>query len=244
MKLWLHFLKFNTTEMKNHVIVATMLITMLNISSFIELNAKYNKPPFSNFIDINSFETLENEPENQAVAPDVSGKKIKMTSLAYGGTGVLFTTINNQPGVMTGGRGSATFNNRYTFGGGGWGMIKGVEINSNKKDTLDFFNFGYGGIEFGYVYYEGQKLRFGSNLLVACGAGFQETYPKSRAEVKMFPVFEPSLYSQIPLGKLLRADVGVSYRFVTGSKFTFINNRQLSGISIYIAFLAGTCNCN
>ncbi|PKP39338.1 MAG: hypothetical protein CVT98_02190 [Bacteroidetes bacterium HGW-Bacteroidetes-15] len=170
-------------------------------------------------------------------------KNIKMTSLAFGGTGVLFSRVNNQLGVMTGGRGSATFNNRFTFGGGGWGMPKSVEIVS-KTDTLEFFKFGYGGLEFGYVFVERQKIRFGSNLLLGCGVGFQETYPKTKGEVSVFPVFEPSLYSQIALGKLLKLDIGVTYRFVTGSKFSFINNRQLIGPSIYIAFLVGTCNCN
>jgi hypothetical protein len=184
---------------------------------------------------------------NSIINPDSpkNGKldKIKMTTLAFGGTGVLFTNVNNQLGVMTGGRGSATFNNRFTFGGGGWGMPKGIEIDT-RADTLEFFKFGYGGLEFGYIFFEGDKVRFGTNLLVGCGAGFQENYPKSKGEVKMFPVFEPTLYSQISLGKLLKLDIGLTYRFVTGSKFSFINNRQLSGPSIYIAFLVGTCSCN
>lgn len=167
----------------------------------------------------------------------------KLTSLAYGGTGVLFTKVNNQLGVMTGGRGSATFNNRFTFGGGGWGMPKGIEIKT-KADTLELFKFGYGGLEFGYIFHEGRKVKFGSNILVACGVGFQEIYPKAKGEVSMFPVFEPSLYSQINLGKMLKLDIGVTYRFVRGSNFSFLNNRQLSGPSIYIAFLVGTCNCN
>lgn len=181
----------------------------------------------------------------QEISETIIAKKsgMKMTSFAFGGTGISISKVNNQSTIMTGGRGSATFNNRFTFGGAGWGMPKGIEINS-KPDTLEFFKFGYGGLEFGYIFHEGQKARFGSNLLVACGAGFQETYPKTKSEVRMFPVIEPSLYTQIALGKLMKADIGVSYRFVTGSSFSFINNRQLSGPSIYIAFLVGTCNCN
>jgi len=171
-------------------------------------------------------------------------KSIKMTSLAYGGTGILFTKVNDQFGVMTGGRGSAIFNNRYTFGGAGWGMPKGVEMKSHENGSLEFFKFGYGGLEFGYLILEGENVRFGSNLLVGCGVGFQETIPKSKGQVNMFPVFEPSLYSQITLGKLLRLDVGVTYRFITGSKFSFIDNQQLSGPSVYIAFLVGACKCN
>lgn len=169
--------------------------------------------------------------------------KIRMTSIAFGGSGILFSKVNNQFGVMTGGRGSATFNNRFTFGGAGWGMFKGIETFAD-TEVIGFFKFGYGGIEFGYIFHQGQKVRFGSNLLTAFGIGFQEKYPKSAGEVRMFPVFEPSLYTQIGLGRLLKLDIGITYRFVTGSKFTFMNNRMLSGPSVYIAFLVGTCKCN
>ncbi len=211
--------------MKNQIIIATLLTTLLQILSINMVKAVAHKTHYSDSTE------------------KIYLKNIKMTSLAFGGTGVLFSRVNNQLGVMTGGRGSATFNNRFTFGGGGWGMPKSVEIVS-KTDTLEFFKFGYGGLEFGYVFVERQKIRFGSNLLLGCGVGFQETYPKTKGEVSVFPVFEPSLYSQIALGKLLKLDIGVTYRFVTGSKFSFINNRQLIGPSIYIAFLVGTCNCN
>lgn len=194
-------------------------------------------------LQINSLKATEKQTHSPDSEKNGLFRDIKMTTLAFGGTGVLFSQVNNQLGVFTGGRGSATFNNHYTFGGGGWGMPKGIEIKTT-TDTLEFFKFGYGGLEFGYIFHEGQKVRFGSNLLVGCGVGFEEKYPKSRGEVKMFPVFEPTLYSQISLGNLLKLDIGLTYRFVTGSNFTFINNRQLSGPSIYIAFLVGTCNCN
>ena len=171
-------------------------------------------------------------------------KLFKMTSLAFGGTGVLFTQVNNQFTAMTGGRGSATFNNRFTFGGAGWGMPKGVELERSKADTIEFFKFGYGGLEFGYLFYASEKVSFGSHLLLACGAGFKESYPKTAGGFNLFPVIEPSVYSQISLGKLLKLDVGLTYRYVTGSKFSYINNRQLSGPSIYLAFLVCTCSCN
>jgi hypothetical protein len=176
------------------------------------------------------------------ITPDK--KVFKMTSLAYGGTGVLFTNVNNQFTAMTGGRGSATFNNRFTFGGAGWGMPKGIELESSRTDTLEFFKFGYGGLEFGYLFYTGDKVSFGSNLLLACGAGFKESYPKTAGDFSLFPVIEPSVYSRIALGELIKLDVGLTYRYVTGSSFSFINNRQISGPSIYLAFLVGTCNCN
>lgn len=180
-----------------------------------------------------------------ASTTDSSGKKFKMTSLTFGGTGVLFTSVNDQFTVMTGGRGSATFNNRFTFGGAGWGMPKGVELASTKKDTIEFFKFGYGGLEFGYLLYPGNKIKFGSNLLVAYGAGFKESVPKTKnGDFKMFPVLEPSVYTQISLGKLFRIDAGVKYRSVFGTDFQYISNSKMSGFSGYIVLLVGACKCN
>jgi len=101
--------------------------------------------------------------------PDETG--ITMTSFAFGGSGVLFTQVKGQFTAMTGGRGSATFNNRFTFGGAGWGMIKGVEVNSLDADVYQFFRFGYGGLEFGYVLFPGDRMRIGSNMLVVYAAG-------------------------------------------------------------------------
>jgi len=168
-----------------------------------------------------------------------------MTSFAFGGTGVLVSKVNDQMTVMTGGRGSATFNNRFTFGGAGWGMLKGVEVESTEPGVYNFFKFGYGGLEFGYILYPGEKFRLGSNLLLAYGAGFNETVPKtSGGDFKMFPVVEPSVYMQISLGKYLKLDAGITYRYAAGTNFSYINNRDLRGISFYIALLTGSCRCD
>jgi hypothetical protein len=211
--------------MKNQMVICVVFITVLHIMLLPCLNA-------------------ETKLKDSTLPANESIKGIKITSLAFGGSGVLFTTVNSQFTAMTGGRGSATFNNRYTFGGAGWGMPKGVEMQGIKTDTLEFYKFGYGGLEFGYLFYEGEKFSFGSNLLLACGAGFVESYPKSKGGCDLFPVFEPSVYSQINMGKLLKLDIGIKYRFIAGSELPHISKRQLSGPSVYLAFLVGTCNCN
>lgn len=168
-----------------------------------------------------------------------------MTSFAFGGTGVLVSKVKGQTTVMTGGRGSATFNDRYTFGGAGWGMLHGVDVESTREGVYNFFKFGYGGLEFGYILYPGEKLRMGTNLLFAYGAGFNETVPKSAGgDFKMFPVVEPSVYVQISLGKYLKLDAGITYRYATGTDFSYINKQDLRGFSIYIALLTGSCRCD
>lgn len=175
----------------------------------------------------------------------IKTRTFKMTSLAFGGVGLLFTNVNDQFTLMNGGRGSATFNNRFTFGGGGWGMPKGIELESSEEGIYEFFKMGYGGLEFGYILYPGKKIKFGTNLLLGCGAGFKETVPKSKnGDFKMFPVLEPSIYSQISLGKLMRLDLGLTYRYVSTVDFSYISNKNISGFSFYVALLVSTCNCD
>jgi hypothetical protein len=172
-------------------------------------------------------------------------KPFKMTTLTFGGNGALFTRINNQNTIMTGGRGSATFNHRYTIGGGGWGMTKGVEVKSNNPDTYAFAKMGYGGIDFGYLFFPGEKLNIGTKLLIAGGAVFKETVPESNNNgFRMFPVLEPSIYYQISLGKLFRFEMGASYRYIWGTNLPYASDRDLSGISCYIGFLVRACNCD
>jgi hypothetical protein len=183
--------------------------------------------------------------ENNSRFDPTESQRIKMTSFAFGGTGVLFTQANDQFTAMTGGRGSTTFNNRFTFGGAGWGMIKGVEVKSTSEDVYQFFKFGYGGLEFGYIFYPGDYIRLGSNMLLAYGAGFNETIPaSSNNDFKMFPVLEPSVYAQFSMGKYLKLDMGVTWRYITRSNFPYINGREMSGFSVYLAVLTTSCRCN
>ena len=183
--------------------------------------------------------------QNNPGQDSIKGIKIRMTSQAFGGTGLSITKVNNQLTVMTGGRGAATFNNRYTFGGGGWGMPVGVELGRITNDTLEFFKFGYGGLEFGYIIIPNEKIKMGTRLMAAYGAGFKESNPKGKnVDFSMFPVLEPSLYAQISLGRLMRFDMGVSYRFVTGMNSNYPGNNMLSGLSCYMVLVMGTCKCN
>lgn len=168
-----------------------------------------------------------------------------MTTLTFGGNGVSVTKINNQLSVMTGGRGSATFNKRYTIGGGGWGMIKGVEVESDTEGIYNFVKMGYGGIDFGYLILNGEKFILGTKLLIAGGAVFKETVPESKGNgFKMFPVLEPSIYCQIPISKLFRVEMGASYRYIRGTNLQYISDSNLGGFSFYVGFLVSACKCS
>lgn len=172
-------------------------------------------------------------------------RKFKMTTLAFGGNGASLTKVSNQFTIMTGGRGSATFNKRYTIGGGGWGMVKGIEVTSDVEGIYNFVKMGYGGIDFGYLIYPGEKYILGTKLLIAGGAVIKETVPETKnSDFKMFPVLEPTVYYQIALGKLFRFEMGASYRYIWGTNLPYISDENLSGFSCYVGFLVSACKCD
>lgn len=167
--------------------------------------------------------------------------KQKFKAPCYGGLGIMVSHINDQMIILTGGRGAVILNNRYILGGAGWGTFNRIELDAGKVDTTEFFKLGYGGLDVGYLFYNGPRFSSGFTLLTGCGAGFRESIPKSKVNFGFFPVLEPVLFSRIKLNGSLRLDVGVSYRMVGGSGFSFISNRQLSGTSVFVALLIGSC---
>lgn len=176
-------------------------------------------------------------------ANDSFSQKLKMTSLAFGGNGVCFTRFKDQLAVMAGGRGSATFNDRFTLGGGGWGMMKGVSVVSDEAGIYKFAKMGYGGIDFGYLILPGEKLNFGTKVLLGGGAAFIETVPDTKEKYfRMFTVAEPGLYSQVTVSKLFRIEAGASYRMIGRSCRPYVSARELSGFSCYIGFLISAGN--
>ncbi len=50
---------------------------------------------------------------------------------------------------MTGGRGALTINNRYTIGGGGYGIANSIVLSGTSEDTIRNFKIGYGGLKQG-----------------------------------------------------------------------------------------------
>lgn len=171
-------------------------------------------------------------------------KSITVTSMGFGGTALKFSRINNQFAVMSGGRGSVTINHRYTIGGGGYGIVNRISLGNNVADSYRFFKMGYGGLELGYIIFPGQKLNIGSSLLIAGGAAFTETVPKTKENsLRLFPVLEPSIYGEFVLGNMIRLQTGFTYRYINGAKLDFITDRSMRGFSVYVNLLFGTCSC-
>jgi hypothetical protein len=169
----------------------------------------------------------------------------KITNTGYGGPVIKFSRFNDQFALMTGGRGAITINNRYTIGGGGYGIANSIDLQSSGADTNRLFKMGYGGIELGYIFLQGKKVNFGSSLLIATGAAFWQNKPKNNREklfdddFKILPVLEPSLYSEVALSRSMWLHAGISYRFVPHAHLDYITNQNMRGFSFYAGLLFG-----
>jgi hypothetical protein len=169
----------------------------------------------------------------------------KITNSGYGGVILKFSGFNDQFAFMTGGRGAITINYRYTIGGGGYGIANSIDIPGSSADTSRLFKMGYGGIELGYIFLPGKKVNIGGSLLIAAGAAFWQNNPKSNGEklfdddFNIFPVLEPSLYSEVALNRFMRLHAGISYRYVRNAHLDYMTDQNMRGFSCYVGLLFG-----
>lgn len=168
----------------------------------------------------------------------------EITSIGYGGPVIKFSGFNNQFALMTGGRGACVINNRYTIGGGGYGIANAIRLSGRESDTVSYFKMGYGGLETGFIFYKGNKVNFGGSLLIAAGAAFRQNKRNSDHKkisqdgFKIFPVLEPSLYGELTVSRIMRLQAGISYRYVI-TDLSYIRTQKINGFSCFVGFLFG-----
>jgi len=195
--------------------------------------------------NLTSADSVFSEPSSSGKIRTLFGGTI--TNFGYGGPAIKFTRLENQFAVMPGGRGACIINNRYTLGGGGYGIANSIKlpVSGIDMDTTLYYKMGYGGLEFGYIIISGKKMNIGATLLVAAGAEFLESKPESNSEIsygndfKIIPVLEPSFYVELQLNHFIRLHTGISYRFVNSSDLYNIHVPNMSGFSCYIGLFFG-----
>jgi hypothetical protein len=213
-------------------------IWVLNILLLMVLNV--NKTYAQNS---NSAESASSMPESSINSRTLFGGTI--TNSGYGGVVLKFSSFIDQFAFMTGGRGAITINNRFTIGGGGYGIANSIDLPGTSQDTNRYFKMGYGGAELGYLFYPGKKVRIGGSLLLAAGAAFWQNDPKTEEEIlfdddfNIFPVMEPSLYCELALNRFMWLHAGISYRYIYHAHLDYITDKSIRGFSCYIGLLFG-----
>jgi hypothetical protein len=169
----------------------------------------------------------------------------EITNNGEGGPVIKISSFKGQLAFMTGGRGAVTINNRFSIGGGGYGIANYICLTNPSHDSKRSFKMGYGGIELGYIISRTKNVNIICALLVGPGAAFEQNKPKHKGEklfdddFKIFPVIEPSLYSLFDLNQHLRIQAGISYRYVYHSRLGYISDPDISGFSFCVGLFFG-----
>ncbi len=192
--------------------------------------------------------TLPADSSTPTEAPSNANRTLfggKITNSGYGGVILKISSFNEQSAFMTGGRGALTINNRYTIGGGGYGIANSIVLSGTSEDTIRNFKMGYGGLEAGYLILSTKKVNIGTSLLIAAGAAFWQNDPICSSEklfdddFNIFPVLEQSLYGEVTLNRVMRLHAGISYRYVHHAHLDYMADQNMRGFSCYIGLLFG-----
>lgn len=171
--------------------------------------------------------------------------KFRLTEIGFGGPAIKISRFNGQFAFMTGGRGSAVINNRFTVGGGGYGISNSIKIYEDEGQYSRIYKMGYGGLELGILLCSNQRIRLGTSILFATGASFWISNPKVKNEspfsndFNFIHVLEPTIYGEVKLNSWLKLHSGLTYRYVGGSNLDYMLNSEIRNFSAYFGVLFG-----
>ncbi|MEO0123849.1 MAG: hypothetical protein ABIL69_07590 [candidate division WOR-3 bacterium] len=158
----------------------------------------------------------------------------------FGGLTIKFTELNDQFAMLMGVRGGVTFNRFLGIGGGLYGMVNRMEVNTNYPMRNFNMDFGYGGIILELIFGSRRLVHFGTHTLIGGGSvqyrlpAYEEPWYED-----FFFVLEPSAEMTINITRVFRVDIGGSYRYIYGAELEGISDRSLSGATGHITFKLG-----
>ncbi|UCD37308.1 MAG: hypothetical protein JSW54_10805 [Fidelibacterota bacterium] len=161
----------------------------------------------------------------------------------FGGPVLKITQINEELGLLTGGRGAWIVGHMITIGGGGYTLINDIEVTS-VADAPNL-RFEYGGFEMGFIIASDKLLHFSVNSLFGTGTvghrWGEGDGDWDAADTDHFFVLEPSANVIVNVAKFFRIGLGASYRYVTGvDDFGDISDADLSGVSAVVTLKFGS----
>ncbi len=165
----------------------------------------------------------------------------------YGTFSTRFSPVAGQLGTSIGGYGGWFFNKSLMIGGGGFSLTSNNQRllhTATGSRVLQNIDFGYGGGMIEYIAFSDKLLHYGANVLIAggsvelrqqsidpppnlpIGATFVTSgLPMASSARSSIFVLEPSIFAEINLSPSVRANLGISYRFVGGFDSSRLNER-------------------
>jgi hypothetical protein len=161
----------------------------------------------------------------------------------YGTFSTRFSPVAGQLGTSIGGYGGWFFNKSLMIGGGGFSLTSNNQRllhTATGSRVLQNIDFGYGGGMIEYIAFSDKLLHYGANVLIAGGSvelrqqsasapslplGIPSVPQVASSARSSIFVLEPSIFAEINLSPSVRANLGISYRFVGGFDSSRLNER-------------------
>lgn len=172
--------------------------------------------------------------------------------ISHGGFGapvVKFTSINGEFGVLVGGRGGWLINHQISLGIAGYGLATNTQLDGFTDGEVRYLDFGYGGFELEYIMANNEVIHLTVSGLIGAGGtnyrfskNYYDGYDWNDNEVNSdaFFVGEPTVNAELNVTTFFRINVGIGYRFISGSNNNYITDSELSGVSGQIQLKFGS----
>jgi hypothetical protein len=174
-------------------------------------------------------------------------------SVEHGGYGALvvkFTSVNDQFGVLVGGRGGWIINHTFAIGGAGYGLVNEIPARTTGMLGGRFLNFGYGGLDLEYIAHSNALIHYSLHALIGAGVvGHRNAYWSDVAwgvdddwnsYHRPFFVLELGVNVDLNVTTWFRTSLGASYRFVGPVSSDAAAAKDLSGPSGMLTFRFGS----
>jgi hypothetical protein len=167
----------------------------------------------------------------------------EIESGGFGAPVVRFTDVNDDFGVMVGGRGGWIVNHAFSLGGGGYGLANSIDAGPAVPDSLEL-SMGYGGLELEFIGRSDRLVHLTFYTLI--GAGGVSINPEGDddngdddGESDAFFVVEPIANVELNITTFFRINAGAGYRFVWNVDTPGLENKDLSGATVSLTFKFG-----
>ncbi len=160
-----------------------------------------------------------------------------------------FGYVHEDASMLLGGKIGMTFNDKFTLGVGGYGLVNNsnFEINDNPTDPARI-GMGYGGLAMEYTFFSNKKIHFSIPVILGVGGiyiyeddgdYFNSTWDEIENTAAL--VIEPGVNIELNLFKFFRVDLGASYRLVsqTDLPISGLSDEDLSDLTINATFKFG-----
>jgi len=158
----------------------------------------------------------------------------------WGGPTFAFGEVNGQSAMFVGGRGGWLIARRFTIGGAGAGLVNEVDA-PPAGDIPRQLQMAYGGLWLESAFDPLGIVHLTAGLLA--GGGGVDLTPQGQdysVENDGFFVLEPTLCVELNVGRTIRADLGVTYRWVNGIDLAGLDDGDLSGPTALVVLKFGS----